>query len=246
MSFTTNLKTIFQKNYGILFNALWLIFGLLFLQWKSETVIVVFLFETIVIGLFSILRISVIASLNKQHATEVQSLISKSFSPGEMELLRRNGLLKLVYLLYHAFVIGMFSVVFIGFVYIQSVFSFSFFLKVPNVVAPSSVAAHFVHLFYNRDFLEAFAGVLLGNLISFNWFIRNKEYVSASFNRAFFTPWIRIFIQQILIISSGFFFLAAGKHLSVIIAVLLVIIKAVTDVFITKILDKFEEKTEDR
>lgn len=245
MLFTTDLKTAFQKNYSILFNALWLIFGLLFLQWKSETIIVVFLFETIIIGLFSILRISVIASLNKQHVTEVQSLISKSFSAGEMELLRRNRLLKLVYLLYHVFVIGMFSAVFLGFVYIHAVFSFSFFLKVPNVVAPSSVVTHFIHLFYNRDFLEAFTGILLGNLISFSWFIRKKDYAFASFNQAFAAPWIRIFIQQILIISSGFFFLSAGNYLSVIIAVLLIIIKAITDIFITKILDKFEKKTED-
>ncbi|OJX40125.1 MAG: hypothetical protein BGO87_00165 [Flavobacteriia bacterium 40-80] len=245
MSLISNLKTISQKNYGILFNALWLIFGLLFLRWKSETVLVVFLFETIVIGLFSILRISVISLMNKQHATETQLLIGKSFSPGETELLRKNGLLKFVYLIYHAFVIGMFSVVFFGFAYVHAMFSFSFFLKVPNVVAPSSVVTHFIHLFYNRDFLEAFTGILLGNLISFSWFIRNKYYVSASFNRAFATPWIRIFIQQILIISSGFFFLSAGKYLSIVIAVLMVIIKAITDIFITKILDKFEKKTED-
>lgn len=216
----------------IILNACWFLIGLLWLGWSAETIVFAYIFETIVIGIITLVKMIVLCFAGVKNKAETALTINKSFSGTELTLLQRNKLYKLVFFLYNFFIIGMFTIVFSGFIWGQSIFVF-LIASINNADisnAPNQILQNYTYLFSKAEIKEACGGIMLVQIISFiHLFFFNKEYQCSTIQNVFVQPWIRILIQQLIAIAGGVVFFASGYKL-VSVAILLILIKTVIDI----------------
>jgi len=212
-------------------NAAWLLTGLVYFGWHPETIVFVYIFETLIIGLVCILKMLIHCFWGTRNETEAKLAVSKNFSDDELSTLSRMRMDGVVYQLYNVFVVAMFAVVFLGFVWGQSIFTFLMASNThPGLFAgPDRALYNLVSLFSQTEIQAAFAGIALMHLVLLlQQFILPGEYHRTTLHQLFVQPWVRILIQQVVIMAGGFIFFKTGEGF-VGIAVLLVVVKSVVD-----------------
>lgn len=215
-------------------NAIWLLTGLFYFRWSPETILFVYIFETSIIGFICVCKMLTLCFWGSRNKAEVQLAVSKNFSDREMNMLSRMNLDKLVYLLYNLFIIFMFAVVFLGFIWGQSIFTFLMASHSnPGIFdGPNKVLYNLSSLFSQQEMQAAFAGVAVTHIIIvLQRFVIPGNYKHVTLQQLFVQPWVRILIQQFLVIIGGFLFFKTGNNL-VVVASLLVIIKTLFDIFV--------------
>lgn len=185
------------------------VFGVWFLQWSAKDVFLVYCFETIIIGFFTILKLTITGIIKKKDDWQHGGTTSK-----------QPAMLFIVFFLFHY---GMFVSIQMGlFFSISGIgkdihLSFSnFFYKWPQLI--------------NKEIM-----LMLGVFIvsyafrSLTEFILSGEYRTISMGYLLFQPYGRIFIQQAtVILGSMFLSFGAGKMFILVFALIIIFF----DVFI--------------
>lgn len=234
------LTTFTGYNKWCWLNAGWFFAGLFVLGWSPEVVVFAYIFETSIIGIITIVKMLIIGFRSTKNKAEVEEAVGNSFSEHEVSILRNSSLDSFAFILYNAFVICMFVVVFFGFIWGQSIFAFLMAsYNNPDIFnGPNRLGSNLRYLFSLTEMKQAFAGIILVHLINlWQQFIVNKEYQRLTMQQIFVQPWIGIFIQQLVVIIGGFIFFGSGKSF-VMIAVALVIIKTTIDTLLLKTVEK--------
>ncbi|MCC4212876.1 DUF6498-containing protein [Leeuwenhoekiella parthenopeia] len=207
------------KNYMVFVNALFLLVLLSVGFVSPLTVVMAYFVESIIIGIFNVLKMGwCVRHTNKQDG---------------------GGLGNYSILIFFVFHYGFF-------IAIQSIFAFTFF----EIEGSSFFTDGFALLKNYKALLRLegmwllIASIVFTNLLAFVMnFLAEKRYTEFTANELMSKPYLRIFVQQFVVILSGFFlvFLKAGM----IAAVLLILFRLALDLFLiglrenTEALDRF-------
>ncbi len=217
-------------------NAAWLLTGLFFLGWQPQTIVFVFIFETIIVGLCCMLKMLAHCFWGAQNEAEAKMAVSKNFSEDELSALGKIRMDRIVYQLYNVFVVAMFAVVFLAFIWGQSIFTFLMASGAqPGVFeGPHRVLYNLSVVFSQPDMQAAFAGIALSHLaMLMQQFILTGAYHRTTLHQLFVQPWVRILIQQAVILTGGFIFFSTGNRLTAA-AALFVVIKTLLELTIIR------------
>lgn len=185
-------------------NALFLLLLLFFNLAAPLTIVFAYFLETIIIGIIHLVKLWLVSKYGL-----------KSTDP-------RNQLTGIPLLLFFIVHYGMF-------VGIQSIFAFTlFYSSVPGLKVGFDI-------FYNYNFILGYAGmpiiltsIILNNLMYFfTNFLRNKKYKDYSPDNIMMKPYVRIFIQQFVVILAFFFFMIFDSGM--IAAILLIFFRLFVD-----------------
>lgn len=175
-----------------------------------ETVVFGYFFETIIIGFIHAVKLFLVIKHGKPDSPDTNSM---------------NGYGMLVFFLFHY---GMF----IG---IQLIFAFSFFEgAMEGIRSGFDILHNFKVLLESEGMLILLGSLLLTNLGYFysNFWITFK-YRDYAPSEIFFSPYVRIFIQQFVVLLSGFFIVFL--HAGFVAAVLLLVIRLFIDLVMVAI-----------
>lgn len=215
------LKNIFyptQQNAYVWLSAVYLLFLLYLGKLSPITILFVYFLETIVIGLFNALKMFWSIQFG-QHKTGGYWLI-------------------LFFLFHYGFFVG-----------VQSVFAFSLFEMGANSIfkEPFHLIENYTTIITLDEMKYALPAILFTHIGKFfNDFIKNEKHKKFLPTEIMFKPYVRIFIQQFVVILS-FFFMISVKA-GIVAAILLILFRLVIDLFFEAIkensllLDKISKK----
>jgi len=185
------------------------VYGVWFLQWNAKDVFLVYCFETIIIGFFTILKLTITGIIKKKDDWENGGTTSK-----------QPALLFIFFFFFHY---GMFVAIQMGMFFsitgigndIQLSFS-NFFYKWPQLI--------------NKEVMLMLGVFIISYAFrNLNEFVLSGEYRTISMGYLMFQPYGRIFIQQAtVIIGSIFLSFGAGKIFILVFALVIIFF----DVFI--------------
>lgn len=208
-----------KANAFLWVSALCMLFGLLFLHWSPAAVLTAYFFETIIIGLLHVVKMLAVLWWGKEQPA---LLTGKNNShPG--------------------FLVPFFGVHYFFFVFVQSVFIFLLLQgEVPGIKEPFQVLYNYRVLLQNSDTQQAVALIAFTNLVLvLRQFFLPGKYRTATVQALFLQPYVRIFIQQLVVILSGFFIFLPG---AVIAAVLLILIRLGIDLVLFAVTNQKEKR----
>lgn len=166
--------------------------GVLFLGWDGKGIIVIYILETIMIGLINALKMLTVYFINgtkKEPAPSAGDNIS--------------GFALIPFFLFH----------YNFFVFVQSVLFFAFssmWEPMGKGIEPFNLVGQF-SLYINQETAWALGSLLIANLTYFvNDFVLNDKYKTQTISGLMFAPYKRIFLQQFLVILGGFIFMLTG------------------------------------
>lgn len=216
------LKNIFYptpQNAFIWLSSFYLLFLLYIGKASAMTILFAYFLETIVIGIFNALKM--LWSI----------LYGKSKSSG-------FGLI-FFFLFHYGF-----------FVAIQSIFGFAIFgIEGSGIIKePFNVFENYIAILNLEDIKYALPAIIFTHLGKFiTDYINNKKYYKFSAKEIMFKPYVRIFVQQFVVILS-FFFIVFGEGAGIIAAILLILFRLIIDLVLesikenSKTLDVLAEK----
>lgn len=184
--------------------------GVLFWGWDGKGIIVVYILETVVIGILNALKMLIVYFVNGLRNEDESK---NSFTQGV------SGLGLIPFFLFH----------YNFFIFVQSVlfFAFSSMWEAGRGPEPFNVIANF-SLYLTEDNLIALGSLLLANMAYFiTDFIVPRKYETQSMQSLMMAPYKRIFLQQFLVILGGFIFMLTGG-IKLVMA-LFVVLKIVAD-----------------
>lgn len=200
------LKSIFYPTHQNLFTWLSALYLLLLLYiGKTSPIEVLFIYflETIIIGVFNALKMFFCKTDKKE---ETFGLI-------------------LFFLFHYGF-----------FVTIQSVFAFAIFSFGNNTVfkEPFNLIENYIIILNLKDINYALPVIFLTNFGKFYTdFIQNKKFLKFTSKEIMFSPYIRIFIQQFVVIISLFFLILS--EVGNIVAILLIAFRLIIDLILESV-----------
>lgn len=177
------LKSILKpsiSNVSVWLNTIFLLV-LLILGWAdSFTIIMIYFFETLLIGIIQILKMMIVGAYGAQQKTESHHPIA----------------IILFFIVHYSFFVG-----------IQSIFVFSIFSEIdPNIKEAFNIFDNFRYALnypgIKISLLLIFCSLLFQMYVSF---IRKYKHHEYGVMQLMFQPYLRIFIQQFVVIISGFF-----------------------------------------
>ena len=204
-SSSQRLKNILMHpaGYTFLLTNLVMLIGLLWLGWEGQTIVAAFFMETIIIGGFNVLKMLAIYFLNPNRE-----------DPANESTIR--GLFTIPFFIgFYSLFIFVQLLVFVGFQNFNTGAGF------PNPIA------------YLKTNLGHEAVTIIGNfiigqtIILITVFIAQKRYRTVTLQRQMFSPFARLFIQQLVVIISGF--IIHSYHNSNTPAILLIVFKTMID-----------------
>lgn len=185
--------------------------GVLFFGWDGKGIIVVYILETVIIGILNALKMLTVYLVN---GTKNEEEEKSEFTQGV------SGLGLIPFFLFH----------YNFFIFVQSVLFFAFssmWESIGKGPEPFNVIANF-RLYINDDTLLALGSLLMANLIYVaDDFIFSEKYKTASMQSLMMAPYKRIFLQQFLVILGGFIFMLTGG-ISIVMG-LFVVLKIIAD-----------------
>ncbi len=205
-----------QQNLFIWFNALVMLVGLVFFGWRPAMVVFAYVFETIVVGLIHVFKLWAVYRYG-----DAQKAVPVSKDPRQM-----NGFAIIPFFMVHYFF----------FIFVQSVFIFSLVGKaIPGLDSNSfNVFGNYAFLLSQPDMLLAFACIAVSNtLASIKDFFIPQRYHHYTSNQLFMQPYLRIFVQQLVSILSGFFILLTNG--AMVVALLLIVLRLTLDLYLVAI-----------
>lgn len=134
------------------------------------------------------------------------------------------------------------------FVAIQSIFAFSFFeSNVEGIESGFHLIQNYVVLLSQEGMSALLLSILFYNLSYFYTnFFKPKQYLAYKASDIFFAPYLRIFVQQFVVIFSGFFFVVLDG--GIVAAILLIVLRLGLDLGIvtikkdSKLLERISKK----
>lgn len=201
------MNNVFEKyNFNVWLKPVFFI-SLLFLGDISATeIVILYAIETIVVGLFHLLKMFLIAFFSDSN-TKKRSL-------------------GIFYMLFFCFHYGIF-------VFVQTTFFFVFLSMEDSRIVEDIGIQNFKTVLQLQGFQIGLLFMVISYALRF-WFIffTSEYYKTVQIESYIFQPYLRIFIQQFVAIIPGFFIIF-GKA-GFIAAILLIIIRAVTDFYLNK------------
>jgi hypothetical protein len=203
-------RTLKPSDYFLIAANLWPVIGAWFWGWNAKEVFVVYCLETIIIGVFNLIKMGIITLVRK----------TDTWYNGESKS-QVSGIVFMLFFLAHY---GMFVAIQTGlFIQVSGMNKdlhagfFDFFLHWPRYLSADSysILAGFVIGYGAKLVLD---------------FLANGEYKRISLMRQMFQPYLRIFIQQVtVILGSMFLVFGAGKIFILIFAVVKILFEIFVD-----------------
>lgn len=163
--------------------------GVLFLGWDGKSVFVIYIIETIIVGILNAIKMLTVYLLNGAKKEPKQQ--------GNV-----GGFWLIPFFLFHYFF----------FIFVQSVlfFAFSSIWQPHNSPEPFNIFANFA-LYINKDTQLALFSLLFANLTYFTEdFIVQGKYRTETMTGLMMQPYKRIILQQFVVILGGFIFMLTG------------------------------------
>ncbi len=202
-SFFATILRPHKGNVAIWLNALWMFAGIFFLGWSASSILLAYFFETIIIGIIHIMKMLVVTYAGKTQ--KEASLNKKEYKEPPLSLV-------LFFIMHYFF-----------FIFVQSVFLFSFMEgSDPGIKKAFNVVGNYMYVLERPDVQQAVLAIILMNVILAirNFFIPGKQH-QYTVKEMLFQPYLRIFIQQFVVILGGFFLLFGGSTGAAIVLILL-------------------------
>ena len=132
----------------------------------------------------------------------------------------------------HAFMIPFFSAHYFFFVFVQSVFMFLFvFNNDPGKPDSMNVLEGYAYVLTKPNIIDAVLVIAIMNIgMAFRNFFLSEKYHEYIVTKLFIQPYLRIFIQQFVVILTGFFFFFYNG--AIVAAVLLIILRLFLDLIL--------------
>ncbi len=185
-------RKLTQNDWLLILANLFPVYGVWFHQWSAKEVFLVYCLETIIIGLFAMVKMGITGSVKKTDDWHNQGSTTK-----------QHFLFFMLFFLVHY---GMFVSIQMGIFFAVSgiadqsgISFFNFFYKWPQLI--------------NKEIIIMLSVFVLSyGIKTINKFIFSGEYKSASLGFLMFQPYGRIFIQQFTVIAGSIFLsFGAGK-----------------------------------
>lgn len=212
------LKNIFYptpQNAFIWLSSIYLLFLLYIGKASAITILFAYFLETIIIGIFNALKML------------WSNLYGKSKDS--------NFGLIFFFLFHYGF-----------FVAIQSIFGFALFgIKGQSIIKePFHIIENYISILNLEDIKYALPAIVFTHLGKFvTDYIRNEKYKKFTAKEIMFKPYVRIFVQQFVVILSFFFIVFDDGGAGIIAAILLILFRLVIDLVLESI--KEDSKTLD-
>jgi hypothetical protein len=193
-------RKLSQPDYFLIAANLLPVVGALFLGWDPNQVFMVYCLETVVIGIFNLIKMGIVTGVRKTDLWYNKGMATQT-----------SGIVFMLFFLMHY---GLFVTIQTG-LFIQvsgigktSTGFFDFFLHWPDYLGP--------------DAYIMLGGFAVSYFVKLVWeFLRTGEYKRISMMKLMFQPYLRIFIQQFTVILGGIFLsFGAGKIFLIIFAVI--------------------------
>ena len=202
-------KSLSQSDYVLIFANLLPVLGVWAWDWNPKEVFLVYCLETIIIGIFNLVKMGIVTKARKTDIWYNGPARSK-----------QSGLFfMLFFLLHYGIFVAVQMGIFFGVSHIgegQNINAFSFFYKWPQLISKDS-------LIMLGAFVFCYSFKMLYD------FVLSGEYKTVPMMLLLFQPYGRIFIQQIVVILGGMFLtFGAGKIFILIFA----LIKIFFDIFV--------------
>lgn len=167
------------ESFGVWFSSLILLAGIFLWNWDAKIIVLAYVLETIVIGVIHIFK-----------------MIAASFTakdPGWEEKNRYAGVFLVVFFCFHYFI----------FVAIQTSFVLNFF-NYNFSFSQNSIFESLTILFSLPEMKVAFSAIIFNNVYDAvrNYFLPRK-YQNVDLAWLMFQPYVRVFIQQFMVIFGG-------------------------------------------
>ena len=171
------------------------LYGVLFANWDAAAVIVLYIFETIIIGVF--------------HAFRLLFLSHKGTHP---EKLKMGSIPLTLFFLFH----------YNFFIFVQSILLFGFIGDKIEGATDGFDIIHNFSLFLKKPYLVSIYA-FIGSQIVFTGreVLVTHAYKNMGADRYMFLPYTRIFIQQIVVIIGAFIFMISGSVTSIVVLLIL-------------------------
>ena len=203
-------KKLTRSDYFIIAANLIPVYGVLFEGWRAKEVFLVYCLETIIVGIFNLIKMGIVTSIRK----------TDTWYNGPSRT-QQSGLLFMFFFLVHyglfvAVQMGLFFGV-SGMAQGSSINVFSFFYKWPQ-------------LLNNEAYIMLGAFIISYGFSMVYNFILSGQYRSVTLMHLMFQPYIRIFIQQItVILGSMFLSFGAGTPFIIIFALIKIFFEVFVD-----------------
>lgn len=199
-----------KANAFLWVNALCMLVGLFLLHWSAAAILTAYFFETIIIGCIHVIKMITVYGWSRKQ---------KNIPPYKKT--NTN----------HITMIPFFMVHYFFFVFVQSVFMFLLLPgEVPGIKEPFRVIHNYTVLLQQPDTQQAVALLFFTNVvIALREFFVPQQYHRYTVGGLFVQPYVRIFIQQFVVILSGFFMFIPGATVG---AVLLILIRLFVDLLL--------------
>ena len=200
-----------RNNLIIWVNALFMVFLIVFKLTDPLTVVFAYFLETIIIGLIHILKMLIVIKYGNK--------------PAAIASPQLKGLGLILFFVFHY---GLF-------VAVQSMFAFSFFENsVPEIKNGFDLITNYSVLLNMPGMPAVLGSLIITNLTYFYTnFWANRKYLEYDTESLFFKPYVRIFVQQFVVILAGFFFIISSEAMWA--ALLLILFRLPVDLVIVSI-----------
>lgn len=162
------------------------LFGVLFLGWEPLSIFVIYVLESVIAGVFHVVKMLSVYFGNRKVALRKQ--------PGDTGV---AGFGLIPFFIVHYFF----------FIFIQCTLFFAFAGIGKDTFSPFRLIENFKPYIYSETGW-AVGGILLSYAVSYAMdFMLNGEFARVSLSQLFFRPYKRIFVQQFVVLAGGFIFI---------------------------------------
>lgn len=195
-----------HSNYHVWLMAAYMLFILIWLQVNPEMLLISYFMETILIGMVYLIKMGMTWYCSNE--------CSFKDSYGKFS---------------EFFLIPFFALHYFFFVAIQSVFLFTFFRDLlPGITSELDLVDNYLRILKDWDVQITIGGLTVFQLMTFmKDFVLPGHYRKSIVKELMAEPYVRIFVQQLVVILTGFFFLFI--HAGLVAGVLLILMRMVLD-----------------
>lgn len=197
------------SNWLIWTSSLILLGGLFYGNWNPLVVVFGYFVETIVIGFIHVAKMASVLRWGKAQQSAILNSDNKAF----------NGVFGIVFFMLHYFF----------FIFVQSVFVFSFFgQKEFGFEEAFSVFNNYYILLQRKD-MQVVLGIIVATQLgaAVMYFFLPRKYDLYTMEQLFLQPYLRILVQQFAAIFTGFIMLLLGGPMAA--ALVLIAVRLVLD-----------------
>lgn len=195
-----------HSNYPVWLMAAYMLFILIWLQVNPEMLLISYFMETILIGMVYLIKMGITWYFSSE--------CSFKDSYGKFT---------------EFFLIPFFALHYFFFVAIQSVFLFTFFRDLLlGITSELDLGDNYLRILEDRDVQITISGLIVFQLMSLiKDFVIPGQHRKSVVKELMAEPYIRIFVQQLVVILTGFFFLFI--HAGLVAGVLLILVRMLLD-----------------